>query len=84
MPTSPVTSQSIPVSSRVSRTAACTIDSPRSIAPPGTAQLSLSDRRISNTSPAALAHHHVDRRHQAVRLRRGRVVVVVDPAGHAA
>ena len=54
MPTSPVTSQSIPVSSRVSRTAACTIDSPRSIAPPGTAQLSLSDRRISNTSPASL------------------------------
>jgi hypothetical protein len=54
MPTSPVTSQSIPVSSRVSRTAACTIDSPKSIAPPGSAQLSLSERRISSTSPAAL------------------------------
>jgi hypothetical protein len=36
------------------RTAACTIDSPRSIAPPGTAQLSLSERRISKTSPAPL------------------------------
>ena len=47
-------SHSIPVSSRVSRTAAWTIDSPRSIAPPGTAQLSLSDRRIIKTSPASL------------------------------
>ena len=54
MPTRPVISQSMPVSSRVSRTAACIIDSPRSIAPPGSAQLSLSDRRISSTSPASL------------------------------
>jgi len=43
----------MPVSSLVSLTAACVIDSPRSIAPPGTAQFWLSDRRMSKTSPAA-------------------------------
>jgi len=42
----------MPVSSRVSLTAACTIDSPRSIAPPGTAHFWLSERRISSTSPS--------------------------------
>jgi hypothetical protein len=36
------------------RTAACTIDSPKSMAPPGTVQFRLSDRRMSKTSPAAL------------------------------
>ena len=54
MPASPVISQSIPVSSFVSRTAACIIDSPRSMEPPGTAQFWLSERRMSKTSPAAL------------------------------
>ena len=83
MPTSPVTSQSIPVSSRVSRTAACTIDSPRSIAPPGTAQLSLSERRISNTSPAELVTTTLTDGTRLFACRRGRVVVEVDPAGHA-
>ena len=54
MPTRPVTSQAIPVSSRVSRTAVSTRDSPRSIAPPGSAQLSLSVRWISSSAPASL------------------------------
>jgi hypothetical protein len=54
MPTSPVISTWTPVSSAVSRTAACTSDSPRSIAPPGNAQLPLSLRRISSSSPASL------------------------------
>jgi hypothetical protein len=42
---------SIPHSSSVSRTAAWATDSPRSTAPPGTAQLPLSVRRISRISP---------------------------------
>src|SRR6266516_7501967 len=54
MPTRPVISQVIPVSSLVSRTAAPVIDSPRSMPPPGTAQLSLSVRRIIRISPWSL------------------------------
>src|ERR1700733_10081208 len=53
MPTMPVILQSMPVSSSVSRTAAWATDSPRSTAPPGTAQLPLSVRRISRISPAS-------------------------------
>ena len=52
--TIPVIRHSIPLSSLVSLTAASTMDSPRSIAPPGTAQLSLSERRIIKTSPSSL------------------------------
>src|SRR6266508_3974304 len=54
MPTRPVISTWTPVSSAVSRTAAAGSDSPRSIAPPGNAQLSLSARRIMRISPASL------------------------------
>src|SRR5215472_6454950 len=54
MPTRPVISQVIPVSSWVSRTAASVIDSPRSMPPPGTAQLALSVRRMSRISPWSL------------------------------
>jgi hypothetical protein len=55
MPTIPVIAHSIPVSSSVSRGAAWTTDSPRSIAPPGSAKLPLSVRRISRMSPAPSA-----------------------------
>src|SRR5258708_18856199 len=51
MPTRPVISQVMPVSSRVSRTAVSVIDSPGSMPPPGTAQLPLSVRRMSRISP---------------------------------
>ena len=51
--TGPVIPHSIPDSSMVSGTAAWATDSQRSIAPPGTAQLSLSDRRIIRISPAS-------------------------------
>src|SRR5260221_10476340 len=44
----------MPVSSRVSRMAAWGRDSPMSTTPPGSAQLSLSVRRISRTSPTSL------------------------------
>jgi len=40
----------MPVSSLVSRTPACDMDSPRSIAPPGNAQLPLSERSIIRIS----------------------------------
>lgn len=53
MPIRPVISHLIPVSSRVSRIAAAGRDSPRSIAPPGTAQLPLSLRRIIGISPVS-------------------------------
>jgi hypothetical protein len=50
----PVIAHLIPDSSKVSRTAAWATDSPKSIAPPGTAQLPLSVRRIIRISPASL------------------------------
>jgi hypothetical protein len=50
----PVIAHSIPDSSSVSRAAAWATDSPRSTAPPGTAQLPLSVRRISRIAPAWL------------------------------
>ncbi|MBB4693580.1 hypothetical protein BKA14_003728 [Actinoplanes abujensis] len=57
MPTRPVISTSIPVSSAVSRTAVSGSDSPWSMPPPGRAQLSLSERRISRMAPA-YPHRH--------------------------
>jgi hypothetical protein len=39
----------------ISRTPACDIDSPRSIAPRGTAQLSLSERRIKRRFPSSFS-----------------------------
>src|SRR5688500_5058985 len=55
MPTSPVGSTSMPLSSLTSRTTVWAIDSPKSIAPPGSAHRSLSVRRWSRISPALLA-----------------------------
>ena len=79
----PVISQSTPVSSFVSRTAASRSISPESIAPPGNAQLSLSERRITSSRPSLVGDRDVDRRHEAVRRRRLRIVEVVDPPSHA-
>ena len=72
----PVIAHSIPDSSSVSRTAASAIDSSSSIAPPGTAQLPLSVRRIFRLSPD---HDYGYGWDEAVGLRRIGRVVVVDP-----
>src|SRR6266545_2218105 len=55
MPTRPVISQVMPVSSWTSRTAAWVRDSPRSMAPPGRAQLLLSERRMRSISPSSFS-----------------------------
>lgn len=73
----PVIAHSIPDPSRVSRTAASAIDSSGSIAPPGTAQLPLSVRRIFRLSPD---HDYGYGWDEAVGSRRFRVVVVVGPS----
>jgi hypothetical protein len=82
IPASPVIVQSTPVSSFASRTAACTIDSPRSMAPPGTAQLWLSERRMSKTSPTRLVTTTLTEGTRLFAEGRGGVVVEVDSASH--
>jgi hypothetical protein len=76
-----MTSTWMPVSSNVSRTSRSVIDSPGSIAPPSSDQVSLSVRWISDNSTAGVDHDGVRRRDQAVRCRGGRIVVEVDAAG---
>jgi hypothetical protein len=66
----PVMAHSMPDSTRVSRTAAWATDSPRSTAPPGIAQLSLSGEADQRDLACAVDYDHVDGRDEAIGHRR--------------